>query len=365
MKVGYFVPPKVSKGSSSLPLIHEYFHPEPVHYAYKGRYAFHQILGAYKVKKVAIPGYICYSVVEVVHKSVEIVLYDIDETDLNPSADSLEQLLAQDDSIQAVLVPSLYGNPADLERFEQICLHYKVLMIDDAAQACGAQVCERNVGTFGEAGFISFSPGKPTAWYSGAFFYLSRRGIIESLNSPAGHYLAYINYRFNREMFYTRFAPILGNLTSILCRLFFKLRNPGNDRPAEWEKCYFNSVLQVLEDNITVRNQLRSLFIKTFKKSEGLRFIENIRGIASPCKIIVLFNSKKTRETVYEQLLDKKIQCGLGYKSLPVSQNDTPVAADIRLRILELPLEIDSKRFDYMLRSFHDIMIHCGLLHAD
>ena len=75
--------------------------------------------------------------------------------------------------VSAVLVVSMYGNPADYHRIERICKQNKWFMIDDAAQSMGAELDGKPVGTFGNAGFYSFSPGKPTAGPMGAFYWSS------------------------------------------------------------------------------------------------------------------------------------------------------------------------------------------------
>ena len=54
-----------------------------------------------------------------------------------------------------------------MENIEAICRKQKVLLIDDAAQAFGSVVNGRYIGSFGDGGFFSFSPGKPTAAHRG------------------------------------------------------------------------------------------------------------------------------------------------------------------------------------------------------
>ena len=64
----------------------------------------------------------------------------------------------------------LYGNPVDYPGIEKICKDFGVKLIDDAAQSFGAKLNGRLAGTWGDAGFFSFSPGKSTPGHLGSFF---------------------------------------------------------------------------------------------------------------------------------------------------------------------------------------------------
>ena len=72
----------------------------------------------------------------------------------------------------------LYGNPVDYPGIEKICKDFGVKLIDDAAQSFGAKLNGRLAGTWGDAGFFSFSPGKSTPGHLGSFFWTSKRYIL-------------------------------------------------------------------------------------------------------------------------------------------------------------------------------------------
>jgi dTDP-4-amino-4,6-dideoxygalactose transaminase len=60
---------------------------------------------------------------------------------------------------KAIMPVHLYGQPADLPRFEAICQKHGLILMEDAAQAHGAAIGQRKVGTWGTASF-SFYPTK-------------------------------------------------------------------------------------------------------------------------------------------------------------------------------------------------------------
>ena len=60
---------------------------------------------------------------------------------------------------KAIMPVHLYGQPADMPAFEAICKKHGLVLLEDAAQAHGASIGERRVGTWGTASF-SFYPTK-------------------------------------------------------------------------------------------------------------------------------------------------------------------------------------------------------------
>lgn len=59
----------------------------------------------------------------------------------------------------AIMPVHLYGHPADMPRFEEICRKHNLLLLEDSAQAHSASLNDRKVGTWGTASF-SFYPTK-------------------------------------------------------------------------------------------------------------------------------------------------------------------------------------------------------------
>jgi dTDP-3-amino-2,3,6-trideoxy-4-keto-D-glucose/dTDP-3-amino-3,4,6-trideoxy-alpha-D-glucose/dTDP-2,6-dideoxy-D-kanosamine transaminase len=88
------------------------------------------------------------------------VLVDIDPKTTQMSPDSLEKVLVSNESIRAVVVTHLYGLMADVQAIRIICDRFGVLLIEDCAQAFGASLDGRIVGSWGDASTFSFYPTK-------------------------------------------------------------------------------------------------------------------------------------------------------------------------------------------------------------
>ena len=85
------------------------------------------------------------------------MLADIGE-ELNITAKTVEAVLT--DKTTAIIVPHLFGNPADIDAIIDLARPKNIRVIDDAAQALGATIDGRPVGSFGNAGILSFGSEK-------------------------------------------------------------------------------------------------------------------------------------------------------------------------------------------------------------
>ena len=91
------------------------------------------------------------------------VFADIDPLTYNLDPAAVEAAVTQ--RTKAILPVHLYGQPADMDRLALIAQHHSLALIEDAAQAHGAELRGRRVGTLGHAACFSFYPGKNLGCY--------------------------------------------------------------------------------------------------------------------------------------------------------------------------------------------------------
>lgn len=94
------------------------------------------------------------------------VYVDIDPGTYNLDPNLVEKAIT--DKTKAIIPVHLYGQPADLEPLGEIAKKHNLYLIEDAAQAIGAEYKRKKVGTIGHLGCISFFPTKNLGAYGDA-----------------------------------------------------------------------------------------------------------------------------------------------------------------------------------------------------
>jgi dTDP-4-amino-4,6-dideoxygalactose transaminase len=108
---------------------------------------------------VATVAAICYTDARPVFIDIEPRSYTMDVTQLEG---------AITERTKAILPVHLYGQPADMDPVQEIARRYGLVVIEDAAQAHGAEHKGRRVGGIGDLGCFSFYPGKNLGAYGEA-----------------------------------------------------------------------------------------------------------------------------------------------------------------------------------------------------
>ena len=104
------------------------------------------------------------------------VFADIDPQTFNISTENVKEILLHPPSpvtrhvsrvtkIKAIIPVHLYGQPADMNEIMRLAKEYDLYVIEDAAQAIGAEYRGQKVGTIGYLGCFSFFPTKNLGAY--------------------------------------------------------------------------------------------------------------------------------------------------------------------------------------------------------
>lgn len=100
------------------------------------------------------------------------VLVDIDPRTYTLDPEKTRSAIT--DKTKAIVVVHLYGQPADLDALKAITDEHDILLIEDCAQAHGAQYNGRKVGTIGHIGTFSFYPTKNMGAYGDGGMVITR-----------------------------------------------------------------------------------------------------------------------------------------------------------------------------------------------
>jgi dTDP-4-amino-4,6-dideoxygalactose transaminase len=139
--------------------------------------------------EVVIPTFCCTAVVSpIIAAGAVPVLADVG-AELNVTAATVEPALSK--KTKAIIVPHLFGNPADIGSIADLVKGRNIHVIDDAAQALGAAIDGRPVGSFGDVGIISFGREKICSGLGGGAvvvtnYDLAARIADAGLSAPSG-----------------------------------------------------------------------------------------------------------------------------------------------------------------------------------
>jgi dTDP-4-amino-4,6-dideoxygalactose transaminase len=98
------------------------------------------------------------SAASIVYTGATPVFVDIDPASFNIDVSRIEPAITP--RTKAILPVHLFGQPADMDPIMEIARRHGLVVIEDAAQAHGAEYKGRRVGGIGEMGCFSFYPGK-------------------------------------------------------------------------------------------------------------------------------------------------------------------------------------------------------------
>jgi dTDP-3-amino-3,4,6-trideoxy-alpha-D-glucose transaminase len=116
-------------------------------------------LGIERGDEVVVPALTFYATAEaVVNAGATPVLCDVDPATFNMTAVTAEPAIT--DRTRALLPVHLYGNPAPMGELRELAATHGLRVLEDAAQAVGAELAGRMAGSLGEAATFSFFPSK-------------------------------------------------------------------------------------------------------------------------------------------------------------------------------------------------------------
>jgi perosamine synthetase len=250
-----------------------------------------RVCGVREGDEVVIPTFCCTSVVPpILAVGAHPVLADIGE-ELNITAETVEAVLTN--KTTAIIVPHLFGNPVDINSIVDVARSKNIRVIDDAAQALGATINGRPVGSFGDAGILSFGSEKVCFGLGGGVF-VSRDK--KNLNSGS-----------RMELPPARLSPTLRTLFSTLawrrwrrwtlpaqaCLFHADTGNPDSppapyrqETTANLNAAVALSLLETLDKNITARRARVGAYQELLRSDERLRLIPHQPGSACLSQVV-------------------------------------------------------------------------------
>ena len=125
------------------------------------------------------------------------VFVDVDPDTLNLDADLVERFINnhRPANLRAILPVHLYGQCADIDAFNRIAQEFGVAIVEDAAQAIGAEWNGRGAGSLGVAAAFSFYPTKNLSAYGDA-------GIVTTTRPEMADHMRRLRNHGSPERYY-------------------------------------------------------------------------------------------------------------------------------------------------------------------
>ena len=266
---------------------------------------------------------------------------DIGE-DFNLDAEQVDDALGP--STRAVIAVHLYGRPADMPQIVPACRERDVAVVEDAAQALGATIAGRAVGSFG-TGCFSFYATKNLTTAEG--------GVVTTDDDTV----------------------------AATVRI---LRDQGQSGVYEYVRPGFNLRMSELHAALGVAQMTRLGAVSETRRKNATELqtgLSGIEGLVLPAEgddrthvfhqftVRVTADAKRTRDGVLEDLAARGVRCGVYYprpvydyacfRSDPrIGEPYTPRAAQYAREVLSIPVHngLEPTELDHIVESIWKVL---------
>lgn len=258
---------------------------------------------------------------------------DIKTYNINPNL--IEEKITP--KTKAIIITHLYGKPCDMDSILKICEKYNLKLIEDCAQAHGAEYKGKKVGIFGDFGCFSFYPTKNL----GA---LGEAGAVTTNNSELAEKINFLRNYGSGKKYYFDYVGKNARLDEIQAG-FLRIKLKHLDRINEHKRKLAKIYSEKLSDKF-VKPLIQDGFYDVYH-------IYNIRN--------------KKRDELKKYLEDNGIKTEIHYPISPHKQKamkefltgNYPISDEIHHTTLSLPIsffhtEEDIKKVIDTLNNFKE-----------
>ncbi len=265
------------------------------------------------------------------------VFVDVDPETFNIDPALLARTLGSTDNVHAVIPVHLFGGCADMDPILELAIHHDLEVIEDAAQAIGAEYKGRRAGSLGQMACFSFFPSKNLGGYGDG-------GLISTDDAGMADLLAALRIHGRKGKYIHEWIGInsrLDALQAAVLRVKFRHLDEWTARRQENADLY-RRIFAELDLPVAAppppayqtRHVYNQFVIRSSKRDRLQAFLKD-RGIGSE---------------VYYPLPLHLQQC---FASLGYQRGDFPVSERLALESLSLPVnpEVSADDIAYVCES--------------
>lgn len=246
-----------------------------------GTSAIHLSLLALNIKEgdeVILPASICPGVLHgIEYTGATPILCDTNPYDLNLSYDSACKKITP--RTKAIILPHLYGIPADIERFNSL----DIPIIEDCAQSLGATHNGALTGSFGELSIFSFYATKMITSIDGGMILTNKVDLADRMKD--------LRYYAGKKDYKLRYNYKMQNINAVIGLV----------------------QLQKLESFLTERKNIFNFLTSEISDLTGVEIITENQNVdvSSHYKFLIKFKSDQVKETYLNICKTLKISTGI------------------------------------------------------
>ena len=278
------------------------------------------------------------------------VFVDIDSKTLNIDCSRVEEKIG--DRTEAILAVDVFGQPAEWDRLQEIAKKHNLKLIEDSAEAIGAEYKGRKAGSFGDAAVFAFYPNKQMTTGEGGVVVTSEEKIAR------------------------------------LCR---SMRNQGRSEGDGWlqhERLGYNyrisdincalgiAQLERLDEILGRREKVAQMYNQRLKGLEGVKIPYVSPSVKMSWFVYVVrlddYYTLEDRERVLEELKKRGIGCSNYFppihlqpfyrKMFGYEEGDFPVTEKVSESTIALPFynNLRKEEIDYVCQRLEEILRKIG-----
>jgi len=267
----------------------------------------------------------------------KVVFADCDPETYNIDTEQVSRLMTS--RTKAIVPVHLYGRPADMLSLNNLASKHGLFIVEDAAQAHGAEINGRRVGAFGHAGCFSFYPAKNLGAYGDGGAIVTNDEALATKCRMIANHGRISKYDHELEGINSR----LDTLQAAILKVKLKHLETWTDRRRRAADCY--------------RDLLKDTPVVTPVVTKGSRHVYHLFVVRVP-----------NREAVMRELSNRGIETGIhypvalpnlmAYRYLGYRPEDFPVATAYSKEILSLPMfpEITENQLQYVCNQVKNVI---------
>lgn len=220
---------------------------------------------------------------------------------------------------KAIIPVHLYGNPADMKEIMAIANKHDLFVLEDCAQAHGAEIDGQIIGTFGDSASFSFYPGKNLGAYGDAGAMATNDEELARVCRMIANHGQTAKHKHLIEGRNSRMDGLQAAILSVKLKYLNEWTNKRIANAKIYDEFLRDSVVQTPQRNANYKHVFHLYVIQSENRDELKNYLES-RGIETAIHYPTPL-----------PLLD-------AYEARGFRREDFPVAAGFTGKILSLPM---------------------------